>query len=367
MTPSSASSHHEISLGMEVETYTINLEDYRIGRYLMFPRKGVVERDESYHRDRSIGIEYASRPYRTIREALFGVKVGLRKSTVNFKLERDRRPRPYALFFAGTWRDRFAASHFHVGLGPGGIEFDDAQELTRHLHGHLPFLIALLANSPVSKERITNIDSNRFLYADERFFFPLAPGDLDVEMREEITYNLSRKKRTPTLELRPCDANLPEYMAAGLVVVKAVTMAWLAGWPVANENNYHHHLLGRTSAGRRGFRARLYWNERPLLARDYIDRFFKTYHPFLSRMDIPAEVVDVFKLFKQGWNGAKILRHACRRHYRAHPRVWPRYFAENYAEAINALLNGENLYTFSSILGVRPPRDASVRLGSKKW
>jgi len=356
---------HDVTLGAEVETYTITLDNMKIGRYFMLPRKGVVERGESYHHDRSIGIEYASRPYRSIRESLFGIKAGLRKHMATYRLDRGPSTRPYALFFAGTWRDRFAATHFHVGLGDEGIEFEKARRLSRHVHGHLPFLMALLANSPVYKKRITSIDSNRCLHAGDRFFYPLEPGVLDTEYREELTFNRSRKKRIPTLEVRPCDANLPEYMAAGLVVMKAVTMGWLAKKP-PNRNDMERHMKARDNAGRYGPMAVLYWNNRPLSARAYLDRFFREYGRWLSEMDIPPEVAEVFKLFQAGWNGAGILRRAAQRHYKRHPRVWERYFAEEYAEAVNALLNGETLPNFARMLGLRPPPTKDVKLGSLK-
>jgi hypothetical protein len=83
-------------------------------------------------------------------------------------------------------------------------------------------------------------------------------------------------------------------------------------------------------------------------------------------MDIPPEVAEVFKLFKLGWNGAGILRRAAQRHYKRHPRVWERFLAEDYGEAVNALLNGETLPNFARMLGLRPPSTKDVRVGSLK-
>ena len=64
---------------------------------------------------------------------------------------------------------------------------------------------------------------------------------------------------------------------------------------------------------------------------------------------------------------AGILRRACRRHKRAHPRVWERYFAEEYADAVTALLQGETLHTFSRMMGLRPPDTTGLKLGNRKW
>jgi hypothetical protein len=356
-----------ISLGVELETYTIRLKNKHIGRHLMLPRRGIIESGERYTHDRSIGIEYSSRPFQSIRESLFGIKMGLRKSIATYRLESSNSNGNYTLFLAGTWRDRFAGTHFHIGLGPGGIEFDDALRLSRHLHGHLPFLIALLANSPIRKEQITNYDSNRFLYGGDKFFHPLKFGELNGEYNEEMTFNKSRKKRIPTLEIRPCDANLPEYAAAGLVVVKAITMAWLSRRKPLNVNDYEKHLKARICAGKYGPKAKLYWNNRSLRADQYLDRFFREYHSYLSRMDMPPEVIEVFRLFKLGWNGAGILRRACLRHQRHHPRTWRRYFTEDYIIGINNLLNGESMTTFTRSFGIRPPSIQGVRLGDKRW
>ena len=82
----------------EVEAYTISLNNLHIGRHFMLPRKGAIEHGESYHRDRSIGIEYASRTFRTIREALVAVRAGLRKSTVSYRFYGGQGNGEYALF-----------------------------------------------------------------------------------------------------------------------------------------------------------------------------------------------------------------------------------------------------------------------------
>ncbi len=354
-----------VSLGVEVETYTIRLKNLRIGRHVMLPRKWVVESQEDFHHDRSIGIEYNSRPFYSIREALFGIKMGLRKSIASYKFGKPNGK--YTLFFAGTWRDRFAGTHYHVGLGEDGMPFEDALRLSCHLHGHLPLLIALLANSPVFETGISGIDSNRFLHAEKKYFYPLEHGELDHEYKEEMTFNKDRTKRIPTLEIRPCDANLPEIVAAGLVIVKAVTLAWLSRRPAENINRLERHLESRLNAAKHGPKATLYWNDRPLRTDAYVDRFFRAYAPQLSKMDIPQEVLDVFRLFKLGWNGAGILRRACRRHQRSHPRTWQRYFAGDYVEAIDALLNGETLSCFIRSLGLRPPQTRDVLLGGRRW
>lgn len=356
-----------VSLGVEVETYTIRMRDHHIGRHVMRPAMGALENEESYHHDRSIGSEYGSRPFYSIREAFFGVKLGLRKFIASYQLENKRSNGDYTLFFTGTWKERFAGTHFHIGLGEEGIAYDDALRLSRHVHDHIPLLIALLANSPVYKADISNFDSNRFFNAEKKFFWPLKLGELDQEYQEEMTFNQDRHKKIPTLEIRPCDANLPEFAVAGHVIIKALTMAWLARKPVSNICRHELYLKSRENAAKHGPKATLYWNDRPLRADAYLDRFFREYHAQLSKMDIPSELFEVFRLFKLGWNGAGILRRACNRHYRRHPRTWQRYFAEEYAPAVIALLNGETLEGFIRALGLRPPKTRNLSLGGKRW
>ena len=63
-----------ISMGIELESYSISVPDCRISRELHFPRRGIAEAGERFTRDVSIGTEYNSRVFHTIREAFFLLK-----------------------------------------------------------------------------------------------------------------------------------------------------------------------------------------------------------------------------------------------------------------------------------------------------
>ncbi|MDX1411409.1 MAG: hypothetical protein R3351_04590, partial [Nitrospirales bacterium] len=52
-----------IVLGVEIEAYSINVADHKIGRRLSRPRPGLSESGERFTRDASIGSEYNSRPF----------------------------------------------------------------------------------------------------------------------------------------------------------------------------------------------------------------------------------------------------------------------------------------------------------------
>ena len=79
-----------IVMGVELEAYTIQLPAFEVSRRMAFPRKGVGESGERFGRDDSIGTEYNSRPFVTLREGLFLLKAGLRK--YNRALYRSRSP-----------------------------------------------------------------------------------------------------------------------------------------------------------------------------------------------------------------------------------------------------------------------------------
>ncbi|MDE2293749.1 MAG: hypothetical protein KGL53_16840, partial [Elusimicrobia bacterium] len=58
---------HRILIGMEVEAYSIDIADFSIGRRLSRPRPGLSESGERFTRDASIGSEYNSRPFTSVR------------------------------------------------------------------------------------------------------------------------------------------------------------------------------------------------------------------------------------------------------------------------------------------------------------
>ncbi|MDD5671984.1 MAG: hypothetical protein PHN49_10110, partial [Candidatus Omnitrophica bacterium] len=123
-----------ITMGVELESYTIELPENRICRDLHYPRRATIEKGERFTRDWSIGSEYNSKVFTTIREAFFLLKTGLRKYT-EFREERSGSSR-YVIFPIGGWIDRFAGAHIHLALGKKGPCYEDAKELAGYLHDH---------------------------------------------------------------------------------------------------------------------------------------------------------------------------------------------------------------------------------------
>src|SRR3972149_5278405 len=93
--------HKKIILGVELESYTIDVPANAISRKKAKHRKGIGEKGERFTRDWSIGTEYNSKPFATIREGFFLLKAGLRKYNTRLyrTLSRSKLSRP--AFLAG--------------------------------------------------------------------------------------------------------------------------------------------------------------------------------------------------------------------------------------------------------------------------
>lgn len=351
-------------MGVELETYSIALPEYRICRELHFPKRSIVEKGERFTKDVSIGSEYNSRVFHTIREAFFLLKSSLRKYT-HFRSAEDSKEE-FAIFPIGGWTDRFAGSHIHLALGKKGIQYADAKKIATHIHDHIPFLIVLAGNSPVWREKVTQISSNRLLKGAEKYCHITRRGTLPKHKYRELTYNRGGKKKPPTLELRVCDSSVPEYFAALLIVCRAAALRCLAKKASLNHSTHENYLKARDQAIRFGVKAKLCWNNHWLSAGEYADLFFRKYEEELERMDLPEEVTRIFKYLKKGWNQAEVIRQAAQRCQKKHKPTWQRQFAKKYASAIQELLDGNSYSQFCSRLGVRLPSIRRTWLGRKE-
>lgn len=353
-----------ILMGVELETYSVALPEYRICRELQFPKRSIVERGERFTRDVSIGSEYNSKVFGSIREAFFLLKSSLRKYN-EFGSENSKEER-LVIFPVGGWTDRFAGTHVHLSLGLKGIGYKEAKELAMRLHDHIPFLIALSGNSPVWREKITPHASNRLLRGANTYCKVTRGDTLYKNRYREITYNRGGKKKPPTLELRVCDSSIPEYIAAVLVICRAVALRWLARKQSHNRSTYGNYVKARDLAMKKGAHANLVWTNHWMDAAHYVDLFFRKYEEELEKMDIPEEVLRVFKYMKRGMNQADIIRTASEKFWRRHRPTWQRQFASRYARAIEDLLNGNSLEQFAKRLGVKLPNIKRTWLGRKE-
>ena len=354
-----------ISLGVELETYSIALPEYRICRELLFPKRSIIEKGERFTKDVSVGSEYNSKVFTTIRESLFLLKSSLRKY-IQFPQDNGNHDGSYVIFPIGGWIDRFAGTHIHLGLGKGGIFYEQAKQLANALHDHIPFLIVLGANSPVWREKINPPASNRLLLGSNKYCRVTKRGTLYKNRFREMTFNRGGKKKPPTLELRVCDGSVPEYISAILCVCQAVCIRWLKRERSLNQSTHSNYSNARDQAIHFGTKAKLVWTNHWLKIPDYVDLFFRKYEEELEQMDIPDEVLQVFKYLKKGWNQAEVIRQAaekCQKHYRP---TWQRSFARKYAGAIKELLNGNSYRQFAHRLGVNLPSIKRTWLGRKE-
>lgn len=355
---------NSITLGVELEMYSIAVPEYRICRELRFPKKSIVEKGEKFTRDVSIGSEYNSKVFSTIREAFFLLKSGLRKY-LQF-LDKQSQDDRFVILPVGGWIDRFAGSHVHLARGKKGIDYKHAKDLAKRLHDHIPFLIALSGNSPVWREKITNLSSNRLLLGSNKYCKITKREMLYKHHYRELTYNKGGKRKPPTLELRVCDSAVPEYLAAVLVICLAVALRWKAKRQSLNRCTHQNYAKGRDNAIRYGTQAKIYWNNHKIKVTDYVDIFFRKYEEELAQMDIPEEVLRIFKYLKKGWNQSEVIRKAVLKCRKKHRPTWQRQFARKYTAAIGELLDGNSFELFARRLGVRLPNIKRTWLGRKE-
>lgn len=362
----SEDSHRRVVLGVELESYTIVAPEYSVVRELAFPRKGVGEAGERFARDASIGTEYNSRPFSTVREGFFLLKAGLRKYNKKLYRSQSKSRRVHHLLLVGGWRDRFAGAHIHISLNGKTLDFMQASRIAWHLHDHIPFLIALGANSPIWADELTTVASTRISRASRSYFKAIRRNELHKRPLDEMTFNRGRKTKPPTLEVRVLDSNIPEFVMAAATVIKAAVLGWQSGRKASNRINHADYLLSRKNAAERGMRSKLCWNGEWIPAARYLDRFVWFHRDEFRRMDIPQELWTTYRLLKKGWNGSAILLAAARGAYDEHPQSWQRRFAKRYASAIDSLLSGNDILDFARRLHVDLPQIDDVWVGRRR-
>jgi hypothetical protein len=357
--------HRRVVVGVEVEAYSISQADYAIGRRTSRPRPGTSERGERFTRDTSIGSEYNSRPFHTVREALFLLKSGLRKylrDKYRGEIDDDERLVP---LLVGSWTNRFAGTHLHISLAERELELDDAVSIAAHIHDHIPLLIAMGANSPVWDKRLTAVASNRVVRGCEAYFRPLDRDGLTSADLCEMRYAPGRRTKPPTVEIRVLDSNVPEMICACLTVVKAIVLRWLRTREPVNVAEREIYAAARDDAARRGMSCKLPWRDELVPAHTALDRFLWEHRDEIEMMHIPPEVFDTLKLLKRGWSGAKIIRKAVVSARERHAQTWQRRFAKRYSEGLELLLSGNHLRDFAAALAVELPDTEAVWLGRK--
>jgi len=358
--------HEKIVMGVELEGYTILIPRHEISRKMAFRRKGVGEKGERFTRDWSIGTEYNSRPFSTIREGLFLLKTGLRKYNSRLYRSQSKSNQSRQIFLVGGWRDRFAGTHVHLSVAGHKFSMTETQKLASYIHDHLPLLIAMGANSPVWSDEITENASNRVLKGSKIYFRPITRRGLKCQEFDEMTFNKGRKLKPATLEIRVMDSNIPEYVLATACVIKACSLVWLRRKKPVNQLTHFQYMRSRLEAAKRGMKARLCWNGKWMSAAEYLDRFVWAHRSELKAMDVPQEIWSTLKLLKKGINGSWILHKAASKAYAEHPQTWQKRFAKNYVKAVDHLLSGNSLLSFIKILGLKTPSISNVWLGRER-
>lgn len=345
-----------VIIGVELEAYSIESGENRIGRKLSSPKRGISEYDEGFTRDSSIGSEYNSRPFSTVREALFLLRSGLRKYLRSlYEIPYSSQHSHRVPMLVGAWTDRTAGAHLHVSIQGRRMSHREAVSLSGHVHDHLPLLIALGANSPVWNRELTPYASNRILKGTETYFNPLPRGKLASGKTTEMCHSQALGDKPPTLEIRVPDSNLPQFVVACLCLLKAICLRWLRGGGVSNRTRHKEFRLARTEAARQGMRARLCWKGQWMPARSYLDRFLLVHREEFEAMGVPDEITEALRLAGSGFTGSRILRDAILHARQTHPRTWEQQLAERYVRGLQEVLSGNTLADFASALRVGLP------------
>ncbi|NHI93778.1 MAG: hypothetical protein EAX96_14925 [Candidatus Lokiarchaeota archaeon] len=338
-----------ITLGVEVESYVIRPSGVK-AKAPIYPKKEAIETGELFIDDMTIGPEYNSIIFSNLAESFFLLKNGLRK----FSIFAEKKSNSQLGLF-GTWHQEPAGVHIHVGLDPeGGITRKDASELYYHLHDHLPFLIAIGANSPVYKQKLTNIASNRIMnYTKEGCNVTASETPLCEDHFAEICFNNPPKRKPPTLEIRVFDSNIPEFIIVELAFIQIITLAWLNDKEPLNLLNHKNYLLARENAAKDGVFAKLFWNNEEINVSNYIDKIFEYYKKEIELIEIPGDIIDIIKLLKIGWNGSIIIQKTIEKLQEEYGKdKWVKRFCRKYINAINHLLNGNDIRHFVRYLGL---------------
>jgi hypothetical protein len=360
-----------VTNGVEIESYLIK-DDIILEKAYVLPIEDVIEPGEAFTDDMTIGNEYISPVFDDINEGLFLLKNGLRKYRVFLE---ERAEHQIGLF--GTWLSDPAGTHMHVALGEEGIKKEIARELMVYIHDYLPLIIALCVNSPVfpsrvkQRPRLTSHPSNRLLnYASEH-----CKSISKEEIREmrsnhwvEINYNAlkARTDKPPTIEIRLPDSNIPEFIIAGVEVLRVLTIACLSGKESPNQLSFQNYQKAKRSAIRYGVRGQLYWDNYKVKTSTYIDKFFDEFSEEIEKEDPIDEILDIFRLAKLGWTNADIMAESInyiRSVYSSKKFNWRKQFLRQYTEALAALLDGNRLGDYANLLYVDLPEVDDVLLG----
>jgi len=335
-----------ITIGVEIECYTILIREKRISRSVLLPSEKSSEGGERFTIDKSIGSEYVTKPFENITEALYAIDRGLGKYA-DPSNSCNALPLPI-----GGWNDRFAGAHFHIGFKEKGLGREEALSLANYIHDHIPFLIAVSSNSPVWRRRITRYSSNRMLRVGGRYCIPVTKGELNQNHYREMNLNPANKHKPPTLEIRVCDSNIPPYICTVMTILRILTSAWMNGSKACNNLTHEAYLQSRVEAARRGVNATLCWNGKPVTVGEYLRLLTLSYEDEISALKIPRDVLEVLNLLEKGLNHAEAIRRVAAESRKRFGRRWEEEIAVKLASAMRVLLHGGSLKAYYRALGL---------------
>ncbi|NHI91294.1 MAG: hypothetical protein EAX96_02240 [Candidatus Lokiarchaeota archaeon] len=358
-----------LTMGLEIESFSIDLNKMKfVSMAPIYPKDG-IEREEEFKKDMTIGSEFNSPVFTSLNEAFFRLKTALRKYFVNLETDENMR---IALIGSYDYENETAGVHYHFAFNKvKGITIEQAKHISPLIHQHIPFIIAITANSPIIRKKMTKIASNRLLNNGMAMFSPLTREDLEeIELTNhfnEINFAKGTEKKPSTLEIRVVDSTIPEYIMAGLFIAYISILGAIKGKKPWKYFKFSRHEKDRINAARRGVKAEIHWNKAKWVIPKYIDAFFNYYRTEVKESNINRDILNVFRLAKSWWNAADIVRESYRiienRYKNKGQDFINQEFCRKLLEAQRRNLDGDNLISFARHLNVKIPSIENVKLG----
>jgi gamma-glutamyl:cysteine ligase YbdK (ATP-grasp superfamily) len=177
--------------------------------------------------------------------------------------------------------------HVHVG---SIYDFRDGLRLRARFLPYVPVIGAILANSPIHAERISQAKSERLLTSALGLTRPPAIPVADLWQFDWGGDTNVRLPRKPTIEIRAGDSTFSERLAAEATTLAAATMYALdtdggAEEPTPSVAEYVDYIVNRWNAAMYGLQATFAWNGKLRPVSDVVEEVIEFAKPGLKQLE----------------------------------------------------------------------------------
>jgi hypothetical protein len=178
---------------------------------------------------------------------------------------------------------------FHIHIG-SIFDFRDGLRLRARFLPYVPVLGAILANSPIHAERVSEAKSERLLTSALGMTRPPAIPVADLWQFDWGGDTNVRLPRKPTIEIRVGDSTFSERLAAEATTLAAATMYALdsdgdAKEPTPSVAEYVDYIANRWNAAMFGLQATFRWNGKMKPVSDVVEEVIGFAKPGLKQLE----------------------------------------------------------------------------------